>query len=205
MAVRSVEEPRHAVWILGGVTLLQWAQVGQYRRAVAAHVQRVPPQRAARPRAYALDRLDVEEPQMGRASDGVEVQQVLEHVRHPLPLLAEAGRVIRPGGFIAGSTSQLEPFHSLSMWNYTPLGFVELAVDAGLAVVEIRPGIDSLSLIGRRLVGPRRCFDRWWGSQSPLNRVIDLYGRLRGLGPRAINATKLVFCGQFAFLARRPG
>ena len=66
-----------------------------------------------------------------------------------------------------------------------------------------RPGIDGLSLIGHRMFGPRRCFERWWGGQSPLNRVIDGYGRLRRLGPRAINATKLVFCGQFAFLARR--
>ncbi len=136
--------------------------------------------------------------------DLVYCKQVLEHVRHPLALLTEACRVIRPGGFLAGSTSQLEPFHSLSVWNYTPLGFVELAAEAGLSTVEIRPGIDSLSLIGHRMFGRRRCFERWWGGQSPLNRLIDGYGRMRRLGPRAINATKLVFCGQFAFLARRP-
>ncbi len=136
--------------------------------------------------------------------DLVYCKQVLEHVRHPLPLLTEACRVIRPGGFLAGSTSQLEPFHSLSVWNYTPLGFVQLAAEAGLTTVEIRPGIDGLSLIGHRMFGPRRCFDRWWGGHSPLNRLIDGYGRLRRLGPRAVNATKLVFCGQFAFLAQRP-
>lgn len=137
--------------------------------------------------------------------DLVYCKQVLEHVRHPLPLLSEARRAIRPGGFLAGSTSQLEPFHSLSLWNYTPLGFAQLAAEAGLTAAEIRPGIDGLSLIGHRMFGPRRCFDRWWGGQSPFNRVIDGYGRLRHLGPRAVNATKLVFCGQFAFLAQRPG
>ncbi len=136
--------------------------------------------------------------------DLVYCKQVLEHVRHPPPLLAEARRVLRPCGFLAGSTSQLEPFHSLSVMNYTPLGFAHMAADAGLTVLEIRPGIDGLSLIGHRLLGPRRCFDRWWGGQSPLNRLIDAYGRLRGLSPRAVNATKLVFCGQFAFLAQRP-
>jgi SAM-dependent methyltransferase len=135
--------------------------------------------------------------------DLVYCKQVLEHVRHPAALVAEARRVLAPGGFFAGSTSQLEPFHSLSVWNYTPLGFAQLAEEAGLAVLEVRPSIDALALIAYRMLGARRIFDRWWGGQSPLNRAIDAYGRVRGLGPQAINATKLVFCGQFAFLARR--
>jgi SAM-dependent methyltransferase len=135
--------------------------------------------------------------------DLVYCKQVLEHVRQPAPLLAEVRRVLAPGGFFAGSTSQLEPFHSLSLWNYTPLGFTWLAGDAGLTVLEVRPSIDALTLIAFRMFGRRRIFDRWWGRQSPLNSVIDAYGRLRGLAPEAINATKLVFCGQFAFLARR--
>jgi SAM-dependent methyltransferase len=139
--------------------------------------------------------------------DLVYCKQVLEHVSRPAPLLAEVERVLAPGGYFAGSTSQLEPFHSLSMWNYTPVGFASLVQEAGLTLVELRPGIDAMALIARRLVGrgPRR--DRrwaaWWGGQSPLNRVIDIYGRTRGLDARAVNATKLLFCGQFAFLARR--
>lgn len=139
--------------------------------------------------------------------DLVYCKQVLEHVRHPRPLITDVRRVLAPGGFFAGSTSQLEPFHSLSMWNYTPVGFCALLQEADLTPVELRPGIDALTLITRRLLGSGRCFDRWWarwwGGRSPLNRVIDTYGRVRGLDARALNATKLLFCGQFAFLARR--
>jgi SAM-dependent methyltransferase len=135
--------------------------------------------------------------------DLVYCKQVLEHVRRPAQLLAEVGRVLASGGFFAGSTSHLEPFHSFSLWNYTPLGFAQLADDAGLTVLEIRPSIDALALIAYRALGRNRIFDRWWGRQSPLNWAIDAYGRARGLGPEAINATKLVFCGQFAFLAQK--
>jgi len=139
--------------------------------------------------------------------DLVYCKQVLEHVRHPKPLLAEVQRVLTTGGYFAGSTSQLEPFHSLSMWNYTPVGFSELVQEAGLTLLEVRPGIDGLALIARRLVarGKRtdRLWARWWGGESPLNRLIDAYGRAARLNVRAVNATKLVFSGQFAFLAQR--
>ena len=139
--------------------------------------------------------------------DLVYCKQVFEHVRHPAPLLEHVHRVLRPGGYFAGSTSQLEPFHSLSLWNYTPLGFAKLLDQAELALVELRPGIDGLVLIARRLVrrGPPfdRWWARWWGGESPVNRLIDAYGRARRLDTRALNATKLLFCGQFAFVARR--
>ena len=139
--------------------------------------------------------------------DLVYCKQVLEHVRHPKPLLADVRRILAPGGYFAGSTSQLEPFHSLSMWNYTPLGFYEVTKEAGLWLIELRPSIDGLTLIARRLVRRGRPFDRWWarwwGGRSPLNRVIDAYGHARGLDVTAVNATKLLFCGQFTFLAQR--
>jgi SAM-dependent methyltransferase len=135
--------------------------------------------------------------------DVVYCKQVMEHVRHPASLLAEVGRVLRDGGLFAGSTSQFEPFHSMSFWNYTPVGFAELLSEAGMRPTELRPGIDGLTLIGSRLVGPRRIFERWWGGQSPLNRAIDGYARLRHLPTPMVNATKLLFCGQFAFVAER--
>lgn len=141
--------------------------------------------------------------------DLVYCKQVLEHVRHPQPLLSEVRRVLAPGGAFAGSTSQLEPFHSFSYWNYTPFGFCALLKEAGMEPVEIRPGIDAATLIARRALGDRRPFAglwaRWWGGESPLNRAIEAYGRMRGLDAQATNANKLIFCGQFAFLAGRSG
>jgi SAM-dependent methyltransferase len=139
------------------------------------------------------------------AFDLVYCKQVLEHVRRPEPLLAEVRRVLTPGGYLAGSTSQLEPYHSLSFWNYTPAGFLALLEQAGLRLVELRPGIDGLTLIAWRLAGNHRCFHHWWGGESPLNRALDACARVLKADRRTLNATKLLLCGQFAFLARRDG
>lgn len=138
------------------------------------------------------------------AFDLVWCKQVLEHVDRPEPLFAEVARVLAPGGSFAGSTSQLEPFHSRSTANPTPYGLVLALERAGLEVTELRPSIDSLTLIVRRLVRGGRLFERWWDGESPLNRMIDLYGRRKHLDARSVNAAKLVFCGQFTFAARRP-
>ena len=135
--------------------------------------------------------------------DAVYCKQVLEHVRSPEPLLAEVARVLKPGGLFAGSTSQLEPFHSYSTWNYTPYGLKLLLTGAGLSLEEVRPGIDGLAVIVNRGVGMRRVTRRWWAVESPLNRVVNGFGRVRQLDPAQVNAIKLLLCGQFAFLARR--
>jgi SAM-dependent methyltransferase len=139
------------------------------------------------------------------AFDLVYCKQVLEHVREPEPLLAEVRRVLTPGGWFAGSTSQLEPYHSLSLWNYTPFGMVRLLDRAGLHAVELRPGIDGATLIAWRLAGGHRYFHRWWGRESPLNRALNACGRALKADARTLNTTKLLFCGQFSFLAQRPG
>ena len=89
-------------------------------------------------------------------------------------------------------------------------GLCNLLRAAGLEPVELRPGIDGMALISVRLFGSspprwlRRQFDRWWAARSPLNALIDGYARLAGLDPQATIATKLVLCGAFTFLARRP-
>ena len=140
-----------------------------------------------------------------QAFELVYCKQVLEHVRRPEPLLAEVRRVLVPGGWFAGSTSQLEPYHSLSLWNYTPVGMVRLLEHAGLRAVELRPGIDGPTLIAWRLAGGHRCFHRWWGRESPLNRLLNAVARAMRADIPTLNATKLLFCGQFTFLAQRDG
>ncbi len=140
------------------------------------------------------------------AFDLVYCHQVLEHVRHPEPLLAEAARVLSPGGVLIGSTSQLEPFHSRSLWNYTAYGMIELLEAAGLQDVEIRPGIDGVTLILRRLfafVGLGRPFNFFFEHTSPLNVLIELAARAVGMEPRMRAVLKLVFAGQFVFVARK--
>jgi SAM-dependent methyltransferase len=136
--------------------------------------------------------------------DLVYCKQVLEHVEQPHELLREVARVLRPGGSFAGSTSQLEAFHSRSIFNWTPYGFTVTAEEAGLEVVELRPVIDGLTLVTWRALGLPRFFHRWWARESPGYRVIELGARLARLDARTRNQIKLVLAGQFAFLARRP-
>lgn len=138
------------------------------------------------------------------SQDIVFCKQALEHVREPEPLLRDAARVLAPGGWFAGSTSQLEPFHSLSLWNYTPYGLTRLLEDCGLRVRELRPWMDGLTLVVQRGLGMPRLFDRWWHHESPLNRFTGLFGRAARLDARQVNAIKLLLCGQFCFRAEKP-
>lgn len=135
--------------------------------------------------------------------DVVWCKQVLEHVEQPEPLIGEVARVLRPGGTFAGSTSQLEPFHSRSTQNPTPYGVKRWCDRADLVLEEVRPMIDGPALLLRIALGRPRRLDRWWARPSPGNRAIDLAGRFRGWDERRRCAAKLVFCGQFAFRARR--
>ncbi len=137
------------------------------------------------------------------AVDLVYTQQVFEHVEQPEPLLAEVRRVLRDGGIFCGSLSQLEPFHSRSVGGFTPYGWQRALERAGLELVEVRPGIDVGTLITRRLLRRVRHFDRYWVQEAPGNRCIDLFSRIRRLDAAQRNALKLMFAGQFTFVAKR--
>lgn len=130
--------------------------------------------------------------------------QVLEHVRHPEPLLREIRRVLRPGGVFIGSTSQLEPYHAWSLWNYTIYGFKVIVEDAGLELEEVRPGIDGIALVRRQWFGRRPEHGAWF-QKSPLNEEIDGWGVDTSRRANQINLRKLQFCGQFSFRVSKPG
>ena len=147
----------------------------------------------------------VEVPFPDGSIDLVYSSQVLEHVIEPVAHLREIVRVLRPGGTLIGSTSQLEPYHSRSYWNLTPFGFTVLAREAGLRVQELRPGMDGVTLTLRSHLGRPKGFDRWWASESPLNEEIDAWVAAHGASAAEANLRKLLVCGQFAFLATRPG
>ena len=137
--------------------------------------------------------------------DLVFCKQVFEHVRRPAPLAKEIGRVLKPGGSFAGSTSHLEPYHSFSCQNFTPFGLCELLCESGLRLVEIRPGIDAFSLLLRRVLGAPKFMDRWFHRESPLNRLISCAGAGMRKSMRWRNQAKLLVCGHFCFLAGRDG
>jgi SAM-dependent methyltransferase len=130
--------------------------------------------------------------------------QVMEHVRHPEALLKDIERVLTPGGVFVGSTSQLEPYHAWSYWNYTVFGFQTIVEDAGLTLEEIRPGIDGISLVQRHWFGKRKEHGAWY-RRSPLNVEIDQWGAATKRGPALINLRKLQYAGQFSFRVRKPG
>lgn len=135
--------------------------------------------------------------------DVVYTNQVFEHVRHPEMVLKEIKRILRNGGYFMGSTSYLEPYHSLSLWNYTPYGFQKLLEENGFCLKELRPSIDALSLIVRSLLQTPRFFNYFWQCESPLNFIVSGLGRLWMKNSYEINKVKLQYCGQFCFLARK--
>lgn len=131
--------------------------------------------------------------------------QVFEHVRHPQELLVEVVRVLKKGGYLVGSTSHLEPFHSRSFWNFTPYGYVTLLKTAGFSEILVKPGIDCLTLIIRSLLRyyKSRMINRFFRRESPLNIVIETMSRLLGFGVERRCALKLNFSGHFVFIARK--
>ena len=135
--------------------------------------------------------------------DFIYCKQVFEHVRYPEKLLVEVRRVLKPGGYFIGSTSHLEPYHSMSYWNYTPYGFSVLIEEANLRLLEIRPSIDSLTLIIRRGLRDLSVFNVFWKIESPLNFLISMIGKIIRISPYKVNLIKLLFCGQFIFFIKK--
>lgn len=128
--------------------------------------------------------------------------QVLEHVRYPDRLMIDVTRVLKKDGLFIGEVSYLEPYHSYSVFNFTPYGLSRVVADAGLELCELRPGIDAYSLITRQLFGGSKALGFLF-KRSPMNLMIGLVGTVAMLPSPMIGFLKLQYAGQFCFLATR--
>lgn len=147
---------------------------------------------------YSYDGVNI--PFESNCFDMVYCRQVLEHVVYPNKLLLDVYRVLRPGGVFIGSVSQLEPYHSYSTFNYTPYGLEIMIRESGMILKEVRPGIDGITLLIRRL-SKGRLFNKYFEKESPLNRLITLLGIITRKDHFYINSYKLLFAGHLIFLA----
>jgi SAM-dependent methyltransferase len=73
--------------------------------------------------------------------------QVFEYAEQPEKVVAEAARVLEPGGVFCGSVSFLEPVHGQTYFNLSPLILQRLLSKQGFTDVEIKPGINGLALL----------------------------------------------------------
>jgi len=130
--------------------------------------------------------------------DIVFANQVFEHVRHPEVVLREINRVLVNNGIFFGSVSYLQPFHSFSYFNYTPLGWYQINKDAGLSPRLMAGGVDSLALI-QRDVDRGQFNDDWW-KLSPLNKNIL---KDNELSLKQKNYKLLMFSGVINFICKK--
>lgn len=140
--------------------------------------------------------------------DIVYMKQVLEHILEPHRLFPEIYRVLRKNGSVIGSVSQLEPFHSYSIFNYTPYGLCAFLDLFNIEVYCLRPSIDGMTLLNRTLnkfiLSRGSNFeDIFWEVDSPLNYQLKQILIKKNKAPYDINLSLLNICGQFCFAARK--
>ena len=86
-------------------------------------------------------------PSAAQSMSAVVAWQVLEYVEQPELVVAEAARVLEPGGVFCGSVSFLEPVHGRTYFNLSPLVLERLLARHGFADIEIKPGLNGFALM----------------------------------------------------------
>lgn len=135
--------------------------------------------------------------------DYIYSNQVFEHVRFPDSLLRSVERVLSPGGIFAFSVSHLEPYHSYSIFNFTPYGAYRVVTEAGLEMLKIHTVIDCFRLIKRRFENRQRTLTEFLNSPSPLEEIIEKSSLSQGLSVKEINYLKLLYSAEFVAISKK--
>lgn len=135
--------------------------------------------------------------------------KVLAQTQNPFVVLAEANRVLKPGGTFVGNVASNEPFTGVNTFNMTPLGLYDALRQAGFETELVIPGWDALtaqammgrfpllpSPLAKALVAPLRAASRLWYGLGSL--VVD--HEKTGRTFRRFNAT-----AELHFVARATG
>ena len=131
--------------------------------------------------------------------------QTFEHIQDIDLTFSEISRILKPNGHLIGAVSQMEAFHSMSTFNFTPYGLKLVAERNGMELSKVHPQIDSISLIFRsmmRALGDKKSVEiinQMFHDSSPINKQMTLIGEKKGLSNKEINSWKLQYCGQFSF------
>lgn len=134
---------------------------------------------------------------------------VLEHIRHPLVMMAEAFRVLRPGASFIGTVAFLEPFHSDSYTHHSHLGTLNALQTAGFDVDHVSPSgaWQALRAQAKNALFPGLPKKVALGLVRPLDAVHTTLWKVAKLRhPELTEEHRLQkLAGAFAFVARKPG
>ena len=134
--------------------------------------------------------------------------QVFEHLPNVPATFTELARILKPGGAIVGSVSQLEQMHDYSTYNFTPYGLKLASAAAGLKLEAVFPRFDAFTFLLRRLLIVTSGTNE--NSLSPHSRpdngvmkAIEEFGKRVGADEVRTNLMKLMFASHFAFVIRK--
>ncbi len=140
-------------------------------------------------------------PVAGAGADVVLSTQVLEHVGDPQVYLAEAFRVLRPGGRLLLSTHGIMVYHPdpVDLWRWTCAGLRDAVEQAGFRVLRFE-GVMGLAATGLQLVQDSVLFHLPPWGRKPLALVmqslIALADRVQDPAERRYNALVFVLVAE---------